>query len=202
VTDGELVTWLRAQLDRIEAIARAASEPYPYRDDQTIGAPAGGCHWQWVMGDNWEPTNVDPAIDDTVGGPDQYGCDVNLATAEKWESERWGIPLTYTNGIAEVGDQSRWQHHVLGMPATAATGIVEMRSTWALHIVTHDPAAVLADVAAKRAILDAFVEAEHEADKDDCDFEASNYASGLSEAVALLALAYAHLPGYREEWRP
>ena len=61
------------------------------------------------------------------------------------------------------------------------------------HIARHDPARVLAEVDAKRRILDAYKQTE---------FGDLARHSALEEALALLALPYAGRPGYREEWRP
>jgi hypothetical protein len=65
----------------------------------------------------------------------------------------------------------------------------------AQHIARHDPARVLAEVAAKRRILD------------DCasyvDEEGDAVTDGLSwRVVALLAVPYAGNAGYRPEWAP
>lgn len=70
------------------------------------------------------------------------------------------------------------------------------RAADAAHIARHDPAAVLADVAAKRAILDlhdAVPEEEH------CAWDQERKPC---QTVRLLASAYAHRPGYRDQWRP
>lgn len=65
----------------------------------------------------------------------------------------------------------------------------------AAHIARHDPAAVLADVEAKRAVLDATVG------------EIDRYGTMPPEAhimadevVKALASAYRHRPGWRTEW--
>lgn len=60
------------------------------------------------------------------------------------------------------------------------------------HIARHDPARVLADVDAKRRILDQCA-----------DVWAHDRVEAFAEDVLrLLALAYADRPGYRGEWRP
>lgn len=66
------------------------------------------------------------------------------------------------------------------------------------HITTHDPARVLRQVQAHRAILDAY-EAEDNGARyggcgDDCEWKALGYA------VKLLASIYSDRDGYREEW--
>ena len=62
------------------------------------------------------------------------------------------------------------------------------------HIAKHDPAYVLADIAAKRRLLDAMEEPT----------TAANVAEeeGLIRAVRIIASAYSHRDGYQEAWRP
>jgi len=79
------------------------------------------------------------------------------------------------------------------------------------HIARHDPARVLAEVAAKRAII---AEAFRHAAKIDSEWgdchDADQIAAGLCPETAvdkipilrILALPNADRPGYREEWKP
>lgn len=80
------------------------------------------------------------------------------------------------------------------------------------HIALHDPAAVLADIAAKRQLLNAH-DREHECieltgsgDRSVVDGEPWQLWEGYYRkhcfVVRCLAAALAHRPGYREEWRP
>lgn len=72
----------------------------------------------------------------------------------------------------------------------------------ATHIALHDPASVLADIAAKRAILDAYEEARSfYRDPANLHIPAGE-AHGLLTALRHLTTAYADRPGFREEWRP
>ncbi len=65
------------------------------------------------------------------------------------------------------------------------------------HIARQDPARVLADVAAKRAIITAFEQ------RDEPEHPIINaHATGLLIAVRHLATVYAAHPDYREEWKP
>jgi len=67
------------------------------------------------------------------------------------------------------------------------------------HIIRHDPASVLRDVAAKRAIVDELTRV----DKWDGDGVGGHNAYALAEAILRhLAAAYGDRPGWREEWRP
>ena len=65
------------------------------------------------------------------------------------------------------------------------------------HIARQDPARVLADVDAKRRILD-----EHEPGSDPCDAHDASLRTIECDTIRLLALPYADHPDYREEWRP
>jgi hypothetical protein len=66
----------------------------------------------------------------------------------------------------------------------------------AQHIARHDPARVLREVAAKRAVLDAY-RAER-----DGGFGGSGFTEGLEFTLRHAAVAWDDHPGYREEWRP
>lgn len=71
------------------------------------------------------------------------------------------------------------------------------------HIARHDPARVLAEVAAKRRIIDLHGR-DHECSiYDHGEISSCNYIlDGDCSTMRLLALPYAGRPGYREEWRP
>lgn len=70
------------------------------------------------------------------------------------------------------------------------------------HIARWDPTRVLAEIDAKRRIMDGLdIDINGEASPwrgcgDDCEFKAIYWA------VQVLALPYADRAGYREEWRP
>lgn len=73
------------------------------------------------------------------------------------------------------------------------------------HIALHDPARVLAEVEAKRRILDEAVPLMDAADEKICEEWSAGDpvtydASPL--VLRLLALPYAARPGYLDEWRP
>lgn len=83
-----------------------------------------------------------------------------------------------------------------GWPASIGDDVAQ-------HIALNDPASVLADVEAKRRILDEY---EMWAEDDDDDYEhaqaAATSAAALLVVIKLLALRHAGSPGYRDEWRP
>ncbi|MFD5617047.1 DUF6221 family protein [Streptomyces yangpuensis] len=64
------------------------------------------------------------------------------------------------------------------------------------HIARFDPARVMTEVDAKRAIADAYDRSRRN------DGVAAASHEGLHTAVLLLASVYADRAGYREEWRP
>jgi hypothetical protein len=71
----------------------------------------------------------------------------------------------------------------------AGNRVAEARNNnYARHIARHDPARVLAEVAAKRAIVNM--------DEDD------RYSDAYVVAIRALAAAYADHPDYDEAWRP
>jgi hypothetical protein len=77
---------------------------------------------------------------------------------------------------------------------------IEIRTPQMEHARRHDPARVLAEVEAKRRIVEAF-EADDNRERyggcgDDCEWKALDYA------LRLLALPYADHPDYRPEWKP
>jgi hypothetical protein len=65
----------------------------------------------------------------------------------------------------------------------------------AAHIVRHDPARVLCEVAAKRALL-----VSHDIGHDPCDAHDARYESVPCDVILNLAAIYSGHPDYREEW--
>lgn len=67
------------------------------------------------------------------------------------------------------------------------------------HIAHHNPARVLAEVAAKRAIVEMFA-----ADYDEHGLPsgAGGHGEAYCEALQHLAAVYSDHPSFREEWRP
>lgn len=76
----------------------------------------------------------------------------------------------------------------------------------AAHIARHDPARVLAEVEAKRQLLDLHQPAETEYVDGDicytCDDLRGVEPAYPCRTLRLLALPYANHPDYRDEWRP
>lgn len=66
----------------------------------------------------------------------------------------------------------------------------------AAHIARHDPARVLAEVAAKRELVEALVDIET------VEAERPDQVASLRWAVRLLALPFVDHPDYDERWRP
>lgn len=75
---------------------------------------------------------------------------------------------------------------------TSRDAILRVKHTWnqeAAHITRHDPARVLRDIEAKRAILDGIV-------------SPMDWTPQMQAVVRHLAAVYADKDGYREEWAP
>ncbi len=85
-------------------------------------------------------------------------------------------------------------------------GCQDVAASWAAegeHIARWDPARVLAEIAAKRRIIDEYEQREREATSGIEQAKVFGYhATGLLIAIRLLALPDAEHPDYREEWRP
>ncbi|MBB5108950.1 DUF6221 family protein [Streptomyces spectabilis] len=165
------VQWLHAQLDEDERIARAAS-----------GSTAVGKPGNWTpspAGDEWE------AFEREIEGEAAEGLLVAMSP---------GLPRP-----ADVasGGWAAWicQDPHLVDPAAG----VPMPAL--VHAALHDPARVLREIDAKRAIVRDLAEVI-EASK---DYKGPDYYEGVDaceRTLARLALPYADRPGYREEWRP
>jgi hypothetical protein len=73
------------------------------------------------------------------------------------------------------------------------------------HIARHDPASVLADIAAKRAILefaDRVLAARDEHDATGALFSVPIARARIRDVLRLLASAYRDRPGFLPEWEP
>jgi hypothetical protein len=144
------------------------------------------------------------------------------ATAGPWEWEQeikdpaeWG-----DDGLHLVSKAVTWMDSGGGGPHPTVVLSGWGHDAWGLnvedgdkaHIARHDPARVLRDVAAKRAILAEYKESlqfpydlpEGIADgRDDDERERDAYLIDLLDGVVRhLAAVYSGHPGYREEWKP
>lgn len=105
------------------------------------------------------------------------------------ESLRCGChPGAFAGAWAKQGDDRVIVDGDVGHSVADASGWGGLEGEVALHVARWDPARVLAEVEAKRRILD----------------EAIRLASydGEFQFLEMLALPYADHPDYREEWRP
>ena len=122
------------------------------------------------------------------------------------ERVRWlGVQLDEDERIARrAGDSFRQIGETGVIVATEGDRAEECASAnWAgvaEHIVAHDPARVLREVAAKRQALDHYaLVCQLTKDGD----EAYLLAEGaVAKQIQIMATAYGHRPGYRDEWRP
>lgn len=79
---------------------------------------------------------------------------------------------------------------VLGVAVTES-------SAHARHITRWDPARVLAEVEAKRRILDLWSSSDATAEFPNFD---GGHATALEDVIGIMAQPYAGQPGWREEW--
>jgi hypothetical protein len=160
----DLIDWLRAQIDIDEQWALAASAPDAWRGNHP--PILTGVRWTWAVGENWEPYTVDPLEEHVGDSVKDYSP--TLVTIDEWPHDE---PL------------GRWTHFRHRVLANAE----EVRSVDGGHIVNHDPARVLREVAAKRLLIGwadspALPECE------------------TGYVLAALAAVYSNRPGWREEW--
>lgn len=118
------------------------------------------------------------AIQETSGAqwePDDGGCCVVVSTSDSQRMTGDDGPL--------VAETRHWQSSE--------------------YIARHDPMFVLADVAAKRQVLDRCAEVLEMASDHHTVESCDEDDAVLAEAVVrTLAMAYAVRTGYRDEWRP
>jgi hypothetical protein len=146
------------------------------------GSTPAGEHWRWEDEKTDKPVTPQPGIDEYLTGEDS--APVGLRSLEAYPSD-WCPRGLFHLVVCDQG---------------------EIRTVDAMHIARHDPASVLADVAAKRSILAAYDQAR--------SIYRDRYRLGVGTArdcatteafatvIGLLAVAYTERPGYREEWRP
>jgi len=116
------------------------------------------------------------------------------AAASAERADTWtAIPDSYGGVLDGTGSRSL----VVGYGDVMAPGT-------AAHIARHDPARVLAEVEAKRRIIDDVVpQIDGMEDRIDSEWGAGDPTERESATLfRLLALPYADHPDYREEWRP
>lgn len=142
----------------------------------------GGVHWQWVDPDTDTVIAPSPELDDVVGG-DHFR--VSLRSRENWPTEWAGRLPQFAIPMAEE------------VPAAVGG-----------HIVRHDPARVLAEVEAKRQILEAHEPWTAENGDVICGRCGREHIDGRPgghypcQTLRLLALPHAGHPDYPQEWRP
>lgn len=124
-------------------------------------------------------------------------------TPTRWKAEGGEFGPKVVTGVTDGGWSRECTPEVWrcddpedGCMSDAAVWMAEGR-----HIARHDPARVLADVAAKRAII-AAADLSERAKLLPGDNVFGYHAPGLSIAIRHLAAAYADHPDYREEWKP
>lgn len=155
--DLALVTWLRAQMDEDERVAREAS-----RRDADGFTPTGE-HWHWVEPERDQVLTLDPMLDEYLND----GGRAALRSVEEYPTRS-----SYT------------------LPHFVVSYAEEQRTIDAMHIARWDPARVLAEVEAKRELIDELIA-----------YMEGDYAPWNEGYLKLMALPYVDRDGFRDEWR-
>lgn len=127
-----------------------------------------------------------------------------LPAEDPWDSDPTAHWRAKTSPYHGVGGAVRW--YVEDGHEDGVVGHVDPQAAQdddiARHIVRHDPAQVLAEVDAKRRVLDyAEQRAAIKQGEDDDDWENIQEAT-LGTVLRFLTLPYAAHPDYRDAWRP
>ena len=188
----ELVAFMDARLD----------------EDQAWAEGCQGHHWQWVRGDNDQAAMPNPVEEEYLI---EDGVRLSLRSVETKMSE----PMSRPNGLPPWPPQPL----PISWPIHSAEAI---ESTAAGHIVRHDPARVLADVAADRKLIARYQAAEeghkealkalreakqYGGDEDVYYVAAEDVAAAHARAGAYLtvledrAARFSDHPDYQPHWR-
>lgn len=180
-----LADWLLLQIADDEATARAAST-----NDTGGGSTSAGEHWRWEYTGGRDGRVGDGITDEPV----------DLTTAEENLSDA-------ADGSA-VSLRSVEQYPYRSIPGAGPHIVIyqaeDMLTRDARHIARWDPARVLAECAARRAIVEHYqqaVAAVHRAGDIEEEWGARAYRDGMQDAVGLLAQPFAGRPGWRDEWK-
>lgn len=152
MTDDDLITWIHAQLDDDERMARAA---------------IGGGRWHYSNGDS-------------VGAWTLYDEEWAIASLETYRTEAYD--------------------YAERMPAFRSPLYVDADAN-GTHIARWDPVSVLADIEAKRLVIDVLRGFEPN-DQWESQPDMGQRENNAAGALRALALPYANRPGHRAEWRP
>ena len=124
--------------------------------------------------------------------------DEDEAVADAASGPEWG-DVSPTQPFT-VFDVAAYRNNKTLRTAGAIAGVE--RAEDRVHIARHDPARVLREVEAKRALLDEYASVAVN-DLPEGGYEyATGWANGLGLAVRYAAAAYADHPDYRPEWAP
>lgn len=133
----------------------------------------GGVHWRWEDPATDQPVKVNPGEDEFVGG-DSFR--VSLRSREEWPT---------ASGLGSL-------------PQFAIPEAEEVPSAVGGHIARHDPSRVLAEVEAKRGILEA-----HGGDLPEQPMFCGHCEHDTPcPTLRFLAAPYSSHPDYRPEWAP
>lgn len=165
-----IVEFVQDRLNEDEQWARLCSQP-------PEGEPElpNGVHWRWTRGPDQTTIRIPEKLDEDADPfLTEYGTLAWLATVETW---------TFGEGEeAQEGSGSYFE------------GVSNVELDAAAHIARHDPARILAEVSAKRALLEMVLA--------DQNTNGGKNSSQWNQVMRLLALPYRGHPQYRKSWAP
>lgn len=195
-----LTEFLLARIADVEELARGAMN-VPEGVEQTTSVPQrAGSGWRGYNPDGTEAPDEVP-ISDVPGAPmDEIG---------NWGWSGGPVEVdSYPNRPFTISDSRLWDeadpigaaYFRATVPASAGIGTVR-------HILSHDPASVLAECEAKRKVVESADEATGLDMQVDAEFRVGrrdvNAEPYLGDVILRhLAMPYADHPDYRPEWRP
>ena len=115
--------------------------------------------------------------------------------------------MEYGSGKWTFVDTQGGDHKVVDSGGYTITGHYDVDAQpWFAepHIAEWDPARVLREIEAKRALLNTYTEgvARLDATGLGADMRDVGYSEGLEGAIRVIAVAYVDRQGFRPEWRP
>lgn len=168
----DIVEFVRARMEEDAQWAHLCSVP-PVEGDAEI---PGGVHWEWTTAPEGKTVRLPSLpLEDPVDILKDPGTLVWLSTVEKWPRDD--------------GDGDTYE-----AAGAYSEGIHMMDTAAGVHIVRHDPARVLTEVAAKRALLELVLA--------DQNANGGRNSDPWNQVMRLLALPYRQHRDYRQAWKP
>ncbi|MEU5596852.1 DUF6221 family protein [Streptomyces sp. NPDC020298] len=135
-----------------------------------------------------EQLDEDERIARAAGGRSEQEWAADLSGKDPAGMSSWPVVVRYVT-------DGRLRGAVANLPV-----MQERSEDRMVHIAAHDPARVLREIDARRAIVDDLAEEIRWGARKGLDYQAG--VAACERTLKRLALPYADRPGFREEWRP